>query len=565
MFVKLTRSGPRRYVQLVESYRDDQGRVKKRTVATLGRLEQIAGDLDSVISGLLKVAGRDPLPEASPPTVSFESARALGDVWALNELWNELDFSRLSQVFRSDRRECDVEALLRVMVFNRLCDPQSKLGVLRWLEEVVVPGVDTATITHQQLLRAMDALMGQREAVESMLTKLLRPLIDQDLAVVFYDLTTISTEGLSTQAGDVRQYGMGKSGLIGRQFMLGVVQTAEGLPIHHQVFEGNTAETGTLLPTLTTILARFPSVRRLILVADRGLLSLDNLEALSRITLPSGQPLEYIIAVPGRRYSEFLELLGPYHKAHCAPATEEVIGELPWQGRRLVVAHDPKAAAERTGRREKTLATLEARAQALVEKLIGQEAGQRSRGRKLSDGGATARFHHEVCEAHLGQIIKVDLAGALFSYHIDEAALTQARLMDGKLLLVTKVAELSATEIVARYKALADIERGFRVLKSQIEIGPVYHRLPDRIRAHAMLCFIALILHRIMRMRLKAADTGLSPDRALERLRRIQYHQVRLNDSQPLSGLSSIDATQSEVFAALQVKKPVASKQLALL
>ncbi|PZA14113.1 IS1634 family transposase, partial [Azoarcus communis] len=83
---------------------------------------------------------------------------------------------------------------------------------------------------------------------------LLRPLIDQDLSVVFYDLTTIRSEGLSEQVGDVRQYGMANEGLIARQFMLGVVQTAEGLPIYHEVFDGNTAETRTLLPTLSKVL-----------------------------------------------------------------------------------------------------------------------------------------------------------------------------------------------------------------------------------------------------------------------------------------------------------------------
>ena len=134
-------------------------------------------------------------------------------------------------------------------------------------------------------------------------------MIDQDLSVVFYDLTTIRAEGLSTEANDVRAFGMAKEGLIARQFMLGVVQTAEGLPIYHEVFDGNTAETKTLLPTLKTVLNRFPSVSRLVLVADRGLLSLDNLDALSEIRLAGGRPLEFILAVPGRRYHEFTDLL----------------------------------------------------------------------------------------------------------------------------------------------------------------------------------------------------------------------------------------------------------------
>jgi len=139
----------------------------------------------------------------------------------------------------------------------------------------------------------------------------------------------------------------------------------------------------------------------------------------------------------------------------------------------------------------------------LVGKLDGQDAGAKHRGRKLSDSGTKARFYHEVKEAHLAKIIKVDLQSDLFTYQIDEKALKQAELLDGKLLLVTNVTDLTPQEIVTRYKSLADIERGFKVLKSEIEIAPVYHRLPPRIRAHAMTCFMALILYRIMRERLK--------------------------------------------------------------
>ena len=86
--------------------------------------------------------------------------------------------------------------------------------------------------------------------------------------------------------------------------------------------------------------------------------------------------------------------------------------------------------------------------------------------------------------------------------------------MDGKLLLVTNSASLKPAEVIERYKSLADIERGFRVLKSELELGPVYRRLDDRIRAHACLCFIALVLHRAMRQRLRATNSGLSPGTA---------------------------------------------------
>jgi transposase len=566
MHVKLTTSGGRRYVQLVESYRDEAGRVKKRTVATLGRAEQVDGSLDAVINGLLKITGREPMAAKPPaPTVSFESARALGNVWALTELWKSLGFSGLRRVFRRTRRTTDVEALIRLMVLNRLCDPESKLGVLRWVQTVALPDFGPKAVTHQQLLRSLDALMDHQDEVDAVVAGLLRPLIDQDLSVVFYDLTTIRSEGLSLQAGDVRQYGMAKEGLIARQFMLGVVQTAEGLPIYHEVFDGNTAETRTLLPTLTKVLERFPSVQRLVLVADRGLLSLDNLEALKAVRLASGKPLEFIVAVPGRRYNEFIELLEPFHEQQCATATQEVIAEHAWNALRLVVAHDPVAAATKTEQRNERIDALIRQADQWSGKLTEQDEGVKHRGRKLSDSGAKARFYHAVSEAHLSRILKVDLAEELFSYHIDDKAKRLAEMMDGKLLLVTNAEGLSAQNVIQRYKSLADIERGFKVLKSEIEIGPVYHRLPERIRAHASICFMALILHRVMRSRLKAADASHTPERALEQLQRIQHHRVRLNGGEPVAGVSTLSTEQNEVLHALGIEKPATPEQLALL
>ena len=213
-------------------------------------------------------------------------------------------------------------------------------------------------LTHQHLLRSMDALMDSQDAVDDVVAKLLRPLVDQDLSVAFYDMTTIRAEGLATMEGDVRKFGMAKEGLIARQFMLGVVQTSEGLPIYHEVFDGNTAETKTLLPILKKVMDRFPNLRRLILVADRGLLSLDNLEALQAIHLRPdkgqdpgrGQALEFIIAVPGRRYHEFADLLQPL-QAQCAKATAEITGEVAWNDLRLVVAHDPQTALEQHQKR----------------------------------------------------------------------------------------------------------------------------------------------------------------------------------------------------------------------
>lgn len=564
MFIKLTRRGSNRYVQLVEAYRDAAGKPKQRTVANLGRLDQLNTELNSVITGLQRVTGQTPTAPVAPvvpPTLSFDAARDFGDVWTLTELWNALGFDGLRKVFCHTRHSIDVEALIRVMVFNRLCDPDSKLGVLRWLETVALPGTSLQAIDHQHLLRAMDALVDHKAEVDDVMASLLRPLVDQDLAMVFYDMTTIRAEGLSEQEGDLRRYGMAKVGVVERQVMLGVVQTAEGLPLYHEVFNGNTAEVTTIKAVIEKIVARFP-IKRVIAVADRGLLSTENLSDLQEIALPGGNKLEFILAVPGRRYGDFVELLEPFHSEQCLPAKEEILGEAAWNKLRLIIAHDPQVSLQAG---DKRIDELKKQADQWVGKLNDQDEGKKKPGRKLSDGGARAKFYREVCEAHLARIVKVDLKSELFTYDIDERALKHAKMMDGKLLLVTNAPDFTPAEVVKRYKSLADIERGFRVLKSEIEIGPIYHHLPDRIHAHASICFMALILYRVMRSRLKDSNAKMSPERALDKLRRIQHQVVTVNDLEPIAGLSSINQEHTEILQALTIKKPTLPVQLTLL
>lgn len=557
MFIKITTSGPRKYVKIVESFRDSAGKPRQRVLATLGRLENIRdGAADAVINGLLKASNKADMREGTGE-VQFSSALSVGDVWLLNELWQSLGFTKTLRGILNGRRQYDVEQMLRVMVFNRLCNPESKLGVLRWLEGTRIPQIPTEAVTHQRLLRGMDTLMDCSNALDEALSGLLRPLIDQELSIVFYDLTTITTEGKTEQVDEIRQYGLSKDGGIARQVMLGVVQTAEGLPIYHEVFDGNTGETKTLLPTIQKVLKRYP-VKRVVLVADRGLLSLDNLEALEAIDI-EGQPLEFILAVPGRRYHEFDDILTQFEQAHSSDDTgAEITTEYPWNNRRLIIAHRPDTAKEQGLKRDQQIAGLEAEADRLVSKLDSQDEGKRYRGKKLSDGGVMARFYKAVTQAHLSRIIRVDLKSKTFTYDIDQVALERARRADGKLILVTNLPDHTAAQIVSRYKSLADIERGFRVLKSEIEIAPVFHRKPERIKAHALICFIALILYRVLRMRLKAGDSPYSPERLLEIMNKIQYHQVRLHRKQTASGLSVMTPEQKDLFEVIGL--PIPSK-----
>jgi len=547
MFTRITESGGRRYLQIVESFRNDAGKPRLRVVANLGRVDGMKdGQLDALIRGLSRAAGR---PEPAKAEIAWEGARSFGDVFALHELWKDLGFDRaLGRALRSGRRGTDVEALVRAMVFNRLCDPASKLGCLRWLDTVAMPAMPEG-VTHQHLLRAMDALMDHAERVESELARQIRPLVDRELAVVFYDLTTVRIHGEGTVEDDLRAFGMNKEiGGIARQFVLGVVQTAEGLPLMHTVHPGNVSETKTLQAMLASVLERFP-IQRVILVADRGLLSLDNIDELTALADRGSRRLEFILAVPARRYAELVDTFRTlaFNDAGLAVAS--------FTGHRLIVAHDPLRAEEQTTRRRARIAELEAMAEKMVARLDAQDEGQTARGRRASDRGAYSRFTRAVAEAEMTRFIKADLQADRFSWSVDEAAVAEAELFDGKLALITNAPDLTAADAVTRYRSLADIERGFRVLKSDIEIAPVHHRLPDRIRAHALICFLALVLYRVIRMRLKAKDHAASPRSALDLLARIHRHQARIAE-RTLEGTTRATPEQLDLFDALTLPKP---------
>ena len=548
MYTRITRSGGRSYLQIVEGYRSPAG-VRQRVVANLGRLDRLDGQtLDPLIHGLQRALGQVPV---SAPVPQYDTALAFGDVYALNELWSSLGFGQaIKRALRSSRRNFDAEALVRAMVFNRLCAPDSKLGCLDWLQTVSIPGMPES-VTHDHLLRTMDALMDHAEAVQTRVADQLKPMLDQQLSVVFYDLTTVRIYGNSAVAEDVRAYGLNKeTGGVARQFVLGVVQSADGLPLMHTVHAGNVAETKTLQSMLASVLQRF-AVERVIVVADRGLLSLDNVAELEALATTTARKLQFILAVPARRYRE----LGGTLHGMTFDSVEASIAEGEFAGHRLVVAHDPQRAAEQSARRREKISTLETLAEKLVAKLDAQDAGQTERGRKASDRGAYSRFQHTLADARLTRYLQADYHADRFSYTVNETAISEAERYDGKLVLLTNVMDFDAAHIVQRYKSLADIERGFRVLKSDLEIAPVFHRLPDRIRAHALICFLALVLYRVMRMRLKAHGSTHSPKTTLELLRRLQQHRVQLGE-QRLTGIGKTSAEQLELFEALGVSTP---------
>ena len=558
MYTRVSKSGGRHYLQIVESYRNEAGRPRQRVIANLMRVDQLEpGALDPLIRGLERVAssvGSGASSPASEPAsgagAEFFPSRGLGHLLALHQLWSQLNLgAALRRCFRSSHRRFDAEALVRAMVFNRLVEPRSKLGLLQWLGTVAMP--DCPEMTHQQLLRAMDALIDNIDAVEAAVCQQTRTLLDQSVSMMFYDLTTVRYSGEET-GGDwpLVSRGLAKeTPTVQKQFVLGVVQSACGLPLLHTVAPGNVGETTTLAPMLKHALKRF-AVKQIVVVADRGLLSLENIAEIKALASEHQVQIDFILALPARRYSDM-------RAANESLVFENGLAEGSFSGERMVVAYDPVRAAEQRAARLAKLDQAEALGERLANKLDAQDEGKPQAGRRASDRGAYARFARELKDRKLTRFFKIDWRGEQFRFDRNDAAISEAEGFDGKLYVLTSLSKehYPRERVIERYKALADIERGFRTLKSELLIAPVHHRLEHRIRAHALICFLALLMHRVMRKQLKASGSELSPSAALRLLSNVQRHHVRI-DNKDYVGNTRINPEQHELFAKLKIPEP---------
>ena len=236
---------------------------------------------------------------------------------------------------------------------------------------------------------------------------------------------------------------------------------------------------------------------------------------------------------------------------------EQAVREAEVDGRRVVMAYAPEIARRARRQRARRLVGALRLATALAQKLNDQADGKKgARGRKLTDTGAKITLREHLAHYHLTRLIKVDLDDGIFTWEWDIETLKRELELDGLLVLVSNVRTMTAAALVAQYKELADIEGAFRVVKDQLEIAPVHHRLPDRIRAHTFICFLALVIHRLLRHRLYAAHSELSPEKLLYRLKGVQQHRVHLATGKTISGITTLGIDQRSLFELAGVDPP---------
>jgi len=479
------------YLQLAHNQRDPEtGVVSAQVIHTFGREDQVDREqLVRLCRSIGRVCGVEVIdrqagqqddrpgggPSALAPGVVQHGTRAFGAVLALDALWER---HGIGPVLREATKTCTVpyERALFAMTANRLCDPESKLGVWgRWLDAVHLPSCDTLKLPH--MYEAMDHLHAHAAAVEEAVFFRTADLLSLEVDVVFYDTTTCSfaiDEADDEDEGGLRRFGHSKEGTWTPQVVIALAVTREGLPVRSWVFPGNKADVKTVEQVKKDL--RGWKLGRALFVADSGMNSDDN-----RLELLQGCGRYLLAARVGsvkEVKAEVLSRAGRYKVIDDNLHAKEVTvgeGEL---RRRYVVCFNPKEAERQARHRE-----------AVLEELVTELAAH-------PDRTASAKWAIELqASGRYGRYVMTDPKGKLV---IDRAAAREAARLDGKWVLLTNDDTLTVEDAATAYKSLLIIERCFRSLKrTQIEMAPMYHWVPRRIETHVKICVLALLLERV--------------------------------------------------------------------
>ena len=537
MFLRTVQAAQSRtYLRLVENFRQG-GKVKQRVILHLGRKDLLAPHLDSLVRLL---TADQPAPRwFSSQQVSTPQAWSWGPILAARHLFDELG---LGPILDGERRPLRQGQSLSERVFPllayRLTRPGSEHALAGWLEDFYVCNAQgrrwqpqwkawrRVKVSFEQLrlwYQTLDDLWLEKPRIEKEIYGRLRDLFSLQSDLVFYDLTSTYFEGQGPK--ELARFGYSRDGKPRHhQILLGVVMM-EGWPIAHHVFAGNRLDKTTVGEVVDDLKKRF-ELKRVVLVGDRGMVTLSNLEQLRQAQQGylvglqrrnRQQTYDYIGEAEGRgQWQECPAGITATEKA-VVPRTrvQEVAGRQP--GVRVFVVHSEEREQYERGLRElsrervqKELAMLQTRV----------EQGELKAAEKI--GAAAARI---LGRHHGHRYFAWELRGGKFHYFEHPVNLQRERAGEGKYVIQTEEKNLSAVEAVTAYKELNDVERGFAHLKGLLSVRPVYHRQERRVRAHVFVAALAFLLDRALEKKLRHAGCSLSSPlgwRALETVRCVE-------------------------------------------
>jgi hypothetical protein len=550
-----------RYLQLAHNVWDPVAkRSRVQVVYNFGREDETNRvALQRLVASVSRFLDPEQALAAAGDGLQFIESRPLGGTWVLDGLWRRLRIdTTLTRLLAGRRRDERAERVLFALVANRALAPSSKLAAARWIsDDVLIDGLPATS--DDACYRAMDWLIEIKDALEQEVFHQVATLLNLEVDLLFFDTTstyfqidepdqpiTRDAHGLPLPDPDpdpgaspghtvrgFRSFGNSKDHRDDLpQVVIGMAVTRTGIPVRIWCWPGATNDSALIRQVKQDM--RDWTLSRIVWVADRGFASAEN-----RRWLRAGDH-HYILGEKLRSGSAeataALSRQGRYQDVAANLRVKEVrIGE----GERFVICFNPDAAERDAAVRERLVAAL----QETIEHSDRLTATKRAELRGVIS-----------TKPGLNRYLRVTPGGLL---RVNAAAIKTETNLDGKYLLRSSDPHLSAQDIAVGYKQLLEVERGWRDLKQVIDLRPVYHRKEDRIRAHVVLCWLALLLIRL------AETTGQDTWPAL----RHELDRIAVGTFAGPAGLfrqrTEITKPQRDILAKLHLDPPPRIYQLA--
>lgn len=550
------------YVRVVEAYRDG-GKVKQRVVADLGRKDLLRELLPKLRRLLDGDAQSDSGDLADPRVID---ASTWGPILVVRALFDQLGLWAILDQHLGLAKDVPFADRAFVLIANRLIAPASEHGLAGWLEtDFVCERKGRRFVPHwhqrrrvrvhpRQLdawYRTLDQLLAAKERIEVALYHRLRDLFSFKPELVLYDMTSTYFEGAGPH--DFAKHGYSRDGKSQNvQVVVGVVMVA-GWPIAHHVWAGNRIDHSTVQEVIGDLQKRF-AFSRLVFVGDRGMVTDENIEALTN------DEQGFLVGVKRRRNAQidgWLDAVDDTKWIRCPggintqerqtnpPRTraQEVASGV--ADLRVIVIDSDERRGYEQAKREQAME----RARQRLEKLQGRvAAGGLKRPEKI--GAAVERIMQKY---HGYRYFDWKLKDGALEITESAVRLGREKKIEGKYVIMTSEKGLGVLDAVAMYKELTEVESGFRQLKDVLALRPIYHQIEMRVKAHIFVAALALLVQRLLGRRLKEAGLDLSPSRAMQALTTVRLVTFRLEGQPERRGLAGGCADARMVLKALKL------------
>ncbi len=491
--IQKTKNGSqRKYAQFVESMRTTKG-PRQKVLVNLGRIDNQSGSkmLELLAISLVEILDRLHILNVAKDIEGKES-KEMGCSLVFKKLDEQLGIKKiLEKSFKNIKTDFNVEDALFNLILNRLSSPCSKNATTEWQENQY----DINEYDVHQYYRAMDHLHDKQEEIEDQLFQTMKSQSKtsaKDLSIALFDTTSVVYYGEGDEEESLLKHGFSKARRSDlKQIVVGLAMTKDGIPISHEVFSGNTNDQTCFKETIHKFSRKYtePNVT---FVGDRGLISAKNIDSLTS----SG--FRYILgfkmrSIPKNERSDI------FTKKKWKPITKELdYRDINYKGQRLVIYYNKERATKDRFRREEILTRIQD---------------------KIKNGTILT----VISNADYKKFLKIE--GKKPSLDIEK--IEADALYDGIFILTTNT-KLPPGEVVSRYRDLWQCEAGFRTLKSELDLQPLFHRKERRIRSHVFICFIALILKSMLIKKIRTIDKEASYNKTLSELKKIQAMYIRI-------------------------------------